>query len=215
MESYVCSYQLGQLRGDCPKVLPRSAFCGARAAASDREIAAMALKGFGLDVQILMREGQVSWLRAVLDSAAADNLCVSLNCTTCGSGAFELLLTRAGEQAALRRNASFGGMPDLVGIATALADLPYVDSRDEPAIRLITWRMYRSQGEQAFARDVAPILYPSEAGRVLRSMERHYEAAQRRRGLRHSRSNSEAVTPRRAETLLTIENREKGTGVNA
>jgi len=215
MESYVCSYQLGQLRGDCPKVSPRSAFCGARAAASDREIAAMALKGFGLDVQILMREGQVSWLKDVLDSAAADNLCVNLNCTTCGSGAFELLLMRAAEQAGLGGNASFGGMPDFVGIATALADLPYVDPRDEPAIRLIIWRMYRTLGEQAFARDVAPILYPSEAGRVLRSMERHYEAAQRRRGLHHSHSNSEAVAPRRAEALPTTENREQGTGGNA
>ena len=215
MESYVCSYQLGHLRGDCSKVSPRSALCGARAVASDREIAAMALKGFGLDMQILMREGQVSWLKDVLDSAEADNLCVSLNCTTCGSDAFELLLTRAGEQAGLGRNGSFGGMPDFVGIATALADLPFVEQRDEPTIRLIIWRMYRSLGEQAFAYDVAPILYPSEAGRVLRSMERHYEAAQRRRGLHQSHSSSEAVAPRRAEAHLTTENREQGTGGKA
>lgn len=147
----------------------------------------------------------MSWLKDVLDSAAADNLCVSLNCTTCGSDAFELLLKRAAEQAGLGSNASFGGMLDFVGVATALADLPCVDPRDEPAIQLIIWRMYRSLGEQAFARDVAPILYPSEAGRVLMSMERHYEAAQRRRGMHHSRSTAE-VTPRRAETLPTMEN---------
>jgi hypothetical protein len=211
MESGVYSLTAGRLSGDRSTVSPRTAFSEARASASDREIAAMVLKGFGLDVQILMRERQVSWLRDVLDSAAADNLCVSLNCTTCGSDAFELLLTCAGEQAGLRRNASFGGMPDFVGIATALADLPYVDPRDEPAIRLIIWRMYRSLGEQAFARDVAPILYSSEAGRVLRSMEHHHEAAQKRRGLHQSPSDSAAVTRRRAGTFLTTENREQGT----
>ena len=160
----------------------------------------------------MLSEGEVSWLKDVLDSAAADNLCVRLTCTTCGSDAFELLLKRAAEQAGLSSNASFGGMPDCLGIATALADLPRVDPRDEPAIRLIIWRMYRTLGEQVFARDVAPILYPSEAGSILRSMERHYEAAQRRLGLHQSPSNSAAVTPRRAETLLTIENREQGTG---
>ena len=163
----------------------------------------------------MLSEGEVSWLKDVLDSAAADNLCVRLNCTTCGSDAFELLLKRAAEQAGLGRNASFGGVPDFVGIAAALADLPYVDSRDEPAIRLIIWRMYRTLGEQAFARDVASILYPSEAGRVLRSMERHHEAAQKRRGLHQSPSNSEAVAPRRAEALPTAENREQGTRGNA
>lgn len=160
----------------------------------------------------MLSEGEVSWLKDVLDSAAADNLCVSLNCTTCGSDAFELLLKRAAEQAGLGRNASFGGVPDFVGIAAALADLPYVDSRDEPAIRLIIWRMYRSLGEQAFAREIAPILHSSEAGSVLRSMERHHEAAQRRPGLHPSPSNSEAVAPRRAETFPTIENREQGAG---
>jgi hypothetical protein len=163
----------------------------------------------------MLNEGKVSWLKDVLDSAAADNLCVRLNCTTCGSDAFELLLKRAAEQAGPGSNASFGGMPDFVGIATALADLPYVDTRDEPAIRLIIWRMYHTLGEQAFARDVAPILYPSEAEAVLRSMERHHEAAQRRRGLHQSSGNSQAVAPRRAETLPTIENREQGTGGNA
>jgi len=168
-----------------------------------------------MDVLKMLSEGEMSWLKDVLDSAAADNLCVRLNCTTCGSDAFELLLTRAAEQAGLGRNASFGGVPDFVGIATALADLPFVDPRDEAAIRLIIWRMYRMLGEQAFARDVAPILHPSEAGAILRSMERHHEAAQRRRRLHPSPRNSEAVAPRRAEALPTTENREQGTGGNA
>jgi hypothetical protein len=165
-----------------------------------------------MDVLKMLSEGEVSWLKDVLESAAADNLCVSLNCTTCGSDTFELLLKRAAEQADPGSNASFAGVPDFVGIASALADLPYVEQRDEPAIRLIIWRMYRTLGEQAFARDVAPIVYPSEAGRVLRSMERHHEAAQKRRGLHQSPRNSAAVTPRRAETLPTTENREQGTG---
>jgi hypothetical protein len=138
----------------------------------------------------MLSEGKVSWLKDVLESVAADSLCVRLNCTTCGSDVFELLLKRAAEQAGLSGNASFGGIPDCVGIATALADLPCVDQRDEPAIRLIIWRMYRSLGEQTFARDVAPILYSSEAGRVLEGMDRHHEAAQRRRGLHPSPSNS-------------------------
>jgi hypothetical protein len=160
----------------------------------------------------MLSEGEVSWLKDVLDSAAADNLCVRLNCTTCGSDAFELLLKRAAEQAGHGINAAFGGMPDSVGIAAALADLPNVDPRDEPAIRLIIWRLYRSLGEQAFARDVAPILHSSEAGRVLRSMERHHQAAQRRRGLHPSPSNSAAVTPRPAGTIPIDVNREQGSG---
>ncbi len=159
----------------------------------------------------MLSEGEVSWLKDVLDAVAADNLCVRLNCTTCGSDAFELLLKRAAEQAGSGSSASFGGVLDFAGIATALADLSCVDPRDEPAIRFIIWRMYRTLGDQAFARDVAPILYPSEAGRVLRSMERHYEAAQTRRGLHYSRSNSAAVTPRRTETLLTNEKPELST----
>ena len=81
-------------------------FSEARASASDREIAGMVLKGFGLDVQILMREGQVNWLKDILGSAAADNLCVSQYCTTYGSVAFELLLKRAAEQAGLGSNGS-------------------------------------------------------------------------------------------------------------
>lgn len=57
MERYVSSVTVARLSGDCSTISPRPAFCGARAAASDREIAAMALKGFSLDVRILMREG--------------------------------------------------------------------------------------------------------------------------------------------------------------
>ena len=100
------SYKLGRLSGDCPTVWPCKAFSEARASAAEREIAGMVLKGFGLDVQILMREGQVSWLKDVLDSAEDDDLCVSLYCTTLGSDAFEHLLKRAAEQAGLGGNAS-------------------------------------------------------------------------------------------------------------
>ena len=208
METYVYSATAGCLSDDFWTVSPRPAFREKRAAAADREIAAMAPTCFSLDTQILLREDQVSWLQDVLDSAAAENLCVRFNCTTCASHEFEFRLLHAAEQASRGPTAAIGWAPcAIVFVANALADLPYINSRDEPAIRLIIWRMYRSLGEQAFARDVASILYPSEAGRVLRSMERHHEAAQRRRGLRHPRSSFLEDTPQRAGTLPIDVNR--------
>lgn len=158
----------------------------------------------------LLGEDEMSWLQDVLDSAAADNLCVRLNCTTCGSHEFELRLMRAAEQAGVGATTALGWIPGaVVSVATALADLPYVDPRDEPAIRFIIQRLYSALGETAFAREVAPILYPSEVGRVLRNMERHYEATQKRRSIHDALNNPVAVARRREEKRLAEQKREE------
>ncbi len=97
------------------------------------------------------------WLQGFLDETAAERLCVARHCPTCGSGAFSERLLRAVRLASgIDRTARGWTSGTLRYLAEALARLPTISRRDEPAVRSIIMRLYDFFGDAAFEDDFAP-----------------------------------------------------------
>ncbi|MEY4242393.1 MAG: hypothetical protein RJA14_2089 [Pseudomonadota bacterium] len=140
------------------------------------------------------------WLQGFLDEAAAEGLCVARHCPTCGSGAFSERLLRAVRSASgIDRTARGWTSGTLRHLAEALARLPAISRRDEPALRTIIMRLYDFNGDAAFEDDFAPGFHAGPAGEILRSMREHFAARQTAKQDHRERNDPKAVEARRAE----------------
>ena len=140
----------------------------------------------------------MTWLQDFLDTAAANNLRVTPNCTTCAGHAFDARLMYATRRAAGVDFTARGWTErTLTFLANGLAELPHIAPRDEGAVRWIILRLNRFYGDDAFARDLAQGLKVSAAGAVLRAMQVHHAAQQERRRVHADRNDPVAVETRR------------------
>ena len=142
----------------------------------------------------------MTWLQEFLDDAAAEGLCVARNCATCGSQAFSLKLLCAVRSASgIDRTARGWTSGTLRYLAEALARLPAISRRDEPAVRTIIMRLYDFNGDAAFEDDFAPGFHAGPAGKILRSMLEHFAARQTAKQDHRERNDPKSVNARRAE----------------
>lgn len=140
------------------------------------------------------------WLQEFLDETAAEGLCVVRHCTTCGSRAFSVRLLRAVRSASgIDRTARGWTSGTLRYLASALARLPAISQRDEPAVRSIIMRLYDFLGDAAFEDDFAPGFHVGPAGEILRSMRKHFAARQTAKKDHRERNDPKAFEARRAE----------------
>lgn len=143
---------------------------------------------------------QTFWLQEFLDEAAAEGLCVARKCTTCGSPEFSLKLLRAVRSASgIDRTARGWTSGTLRYLARALAKLPAISRRDEPAVRSIAMRLYDFNGDAAFGEEFAPGFHAGPAAQILRSMRENSAAGQTARQIHHECNDPKAVEARRAE----------------
>ena len=146
---------------------------------------------------------QIIWLQKFLDEAAAEGLCVTRKCTTCGSRAFSLRLLRAvRSDSGIDLTARGWTSGTLRYLAGALAQLYAISRRDEPAIRTIIMRLYDFNGDAAFEDDFAHGFHAGPAGEILRSMREHFAARQTEKQEYLDYNNRKAVEARRAEKRI-------------
>ena len=143
---------------------------------------------------------QMIWLQEFLNEAAEEGLCVARNCTTCGSRVFSLKLLQVVQSVSgIDRTARGWTIGTLRYLAGALARLPAISRRDEPAVQMIIMRLYNFNGDAAFEDDFAPGFNASPAGETLRSMREHFAAVQTARQHYLERNDRKAIDARRAE----------------
>jgi hypothetical protein len=145
------------------------------------------------------------WLQGFLDEAAAEGLCVARHCPTCGSGAFSERLLRAVRSASgIDRTARGWTSGTLRYLAEALARLPAISRRDEPAVRSIIMRLYDFFGDAAFEDDFAPDFDAGPAGDFLRSMREHFAVRETAKHHHRERSDPKAAEARREEKRAAV-----------
>ena len=148
----------------------------------------------------MSRANQMIWLQEFFDEAAAEGLCIARKCTTCGSRVFRLKLLQAVQSVSgIDRTARGWTSGTLRYLAGAMARLPAISRRDEPAVRTIIMRLYDFNGDAAFEDDFAPGFHAGPAGEILRSMLKHFAARQTEKQEYLNYNNRKAVEARRAE----------------
>lgn len=147
-------------------------------------------------------EPQESWLQLYLQDSVRRDVCIRINCTTCGASEF-----RRGLLAALAE--ATGGPVALRmdhDVALALSrELPNVHPAADPrcslegAVRLIIYEIWFTLGPQTLEEHIEPILTRTWAGSVLTRMKEHYQARMEALSRHAEENDPERVKQRREE----------------